>query len=198
MCGIQLRLQLSHGLSAIVPRLFRFSALSFMMQIILMAGLQGVGKTTACGKLALALKNENRKVLLVATDVYRPAAIDQLQMLGKRAGVEVFDMGSDAKPVEIAANGLEKARKEDFDTVIVDTAGRLQVSRRTSKTSFQLCYRDACALARSWDGVYNNAALCFGSKCLIGPALVSSPAYTFPTRAKSRLAPPKAMSCIAD
>ena len=93
-----------------------------------MAGLQGVGKTTACGKLALALKRENRKVLLVATDVYRLAAIEQLQMLGKRAGVEVFDMGSEAKPVEIAEKGLEKARKEDFDTVIVDTAGRLQVS----------------------------------------------------------------------
>ncbi len=92
-----------------------------------MAGLQGVGKTTACGKLALALKKENRKVLLVATDVYRPAAIEQLQMLGKRAGVEVFDLGSSAKPVEIAEQGLEKARKEDFDTVIVDTAGRLQV-----------------------------------------------------------------------
>lgn len=92
-----------------------------------MAGLQGVGKTTACGKLALALKNENRKVLLVATDVYRPAAIEQLQLLGKRAGVEVFDMGSEAKPVDIANKGIEKARSEDFDTVIVDTAGRLQV-----------------------------------------------------------------------
>ena len=97
------------------------------LQVILMAGLQGVGKTTACGKLALALKRENRKVLLVATDVYRPAAIEQLQLLGKRAGVEVFDMGCNAKPLEIASQGLEKARKEDFDTIIVDTAGRLQV-----------------------------------------------------------------------
>ena len=92
-----------------------------------MAGLQGVGKTTACGKLALALKKQNRKVLLVATDVYRPAAIEQLQLLGKRLAVSVFDMGTSAKPVEIAQRGLEKALAEDFDTVIVDTAGRLQV-----------------------------------------------------------------------
>ena len=111
-----------------------------------MAGLQGVGKTTACGKLALALKKENRKVLLVATDVYRPAAIEQLQMLGKRAGVEVFDLGSSAKPVEIAEQGLEKARKEDFDTVIVDTAGRLQVmsfqSLDGSLTLISVCPND--------------------------------------------------------
>ena len=104
-----------------------FMLISAFPQVILMAGLQGVGKTTACGKLALALKRENRKVLLVATDVYRPAAIEQLHLLGKRAGVEVFDLGSSAKPVEIAQKGLEKARAEDFDTVIVDTAGRLQV-----------------------------------------------------------------------
>lgn len=92
-----------------------------------MAGLQGVGKTTACGKLANHLKKQNRKVLLVATDIYRPAAIEQLQLVGQRVGVEVFDLGTDVKPPEIARQGLEKAKKEEFDTIIVDTAGRLQV-----------------------------------------------------------------------
>lgn len=93
----------------------------------MMAGLQGVGKTTACGKLAALLKKQNRKVLLVATDVYRPAAIEQLHLLGRRAGVSVFDMGTDAKPAEIARKALEKAAAEEFDSIIVDTAGRLQV-----------------------------------------------------------------------
>lgn len=97
------------------------------MQIILMAGLQGVGKTTACGKLATLLKKQNRKVLLVAADVYRPAAIEQLKLLGQKAAVSVFEMGADVKPVEIAEKALEKAKAEDFDTVVVDTAGRLQV-----------------------------------------------------------------------
>ena len=77
------------------------------LQVILMAGLQGVGKTTACGKLALALKKQKRKVLMVATDVYRPAAIDQLVKLGEQVGVKVFEQGTDAKPAEIAAAGLQ-------------------------------------------------------------------------------------------
>lgn len=72
-----------------------------------MAGLQGVGKTTACGKLALALKKQKRKVLMVATDVYRPAAIDQLVKLGEQVGVRVFEQGTNAKPAEIAAAGLQ-------------------------------------------------------------------------------------------
>ncbi|CAL5228389.1 g11512 [Coccomyxa viridis] len=96
-------------------------------QVILMAGLQGVGKTTACGKLALALQKRNKRVLMVATDVYRPAAIDQLVKLGERIQVPVFEMGVDAKPAEIARQGLAKARAEDYDAVIVDTAGRLQI-----------------------------------------------------------------------
>ena len=77
------------------------------LQVILMAGLQGVGKTTACGKLALALKKQQRKVLMVATDVYRPAAIDQLVKLGEQVGVKVFEQGTDAKPARIAAAGLQ-------------------------------------------------------------------------------------------
>jgi signal recognition particle subunit SRP54 len=95
--------------------------------IVLMAGLQGTGKTTATAKLALHLRKENRSTMLVATDVYRPAAIDQLITLGKQIGVPVFDMGKDANPVEIARQGVAKAREEGVNTVIIDTAGRLQI-----------------------------------------------------------------------
>ncbi|MBE9010663.1 signal recognition particle protein [Pseudanabaenaceae cyanobacterium LEGE 13415] len=95
--------------------------------IVLMAGLQGTGKTTATAKLALHLRKENKKSLLVATDVYRPAAIDQLIALGKQINIPVFDMGKDADPVEIARQGVERARAEGVDVVIVDTAGRLQI-----------------------------------------------------------------------
>jgi len=96
--------------------------------VILMAGLQGVGKTTACGKLALSLKKQNKTCLLVATDVYRPAAIDQLKKLGNDLNVPVYDEGADASPPEIAKNGVEDAKKRgDVDVVIVDTAGRLNI-----------------------------------------------------------------------
>lgn len=95
--------------------------------IVLMAGLQGTGKTTATAKLALHLRKEDKKALLVATDVYRPAAIDQLIALGKQINIPVFDLGKDADPVEIARQGVEKARADGFDVVIVDTAGRLQI-----------------------------------------------------------------------
>jgi signal recognition particle subunit SRP54 len=95
--------------------------------VILMAGLQGAGKTTATAKLALHLQKENRSTLLVATDVYRPAAIDQLVTLGKQINVPVFELGIDANPVEIARQGIAKARELGVDTVIVDTAGRLQI-----------------------------------------------------------------------
>lgn len=95
--------------------------------IVLMAGLQGTGKTTATAKLALHLRKENRSTMLVATDVYRPAAIDQLITLGKQIGVPVFDMGSDANPVDIARQGVEKAKADGINTVIIDTAGRLQI-----------------------------------------------------------------------
>lgn len=95
--------------------------------VVLMAGLQGAGKTTATAKLGLHLKEQGRRALLVAADVYRPAAIDQLQTLGRQIGVEVFSLGADAKPEDIAAAGVAKGREEGFDTVIVDTAGRLQI-----------------------------------------------------------------------
>ena len=95
--------------------------------VVLMAGLQGAGKTTATAKLGLHLKDQGRKTLLVAADVYRPAAIDQLQTLGGQIGVEVFSLGAEAKPEDIAAAGIAKARAEGFDTVLIDTAGRLQI-----------------------------------------------------------------------
>ena len=95
--------------------------------IILMAGLQGTGKTTATAKLALHLRKENRSTLLVATDVYRPAAIDQLITLGRQIDVPVFELGKDANPVEIARQGVAKARADGINTVIIDTAGRLQI-----------------------------------------------------------------------
>lgn len=135
--------------------------------VILLAGLQGAGKTTAAGKLALYLKERevdpnaissmseeersktlasrlpkrNRKVLLAAADVYRPAAIEQLQILGKQIDVEVFSMGVDADPADIAKAAVQKAKEEGFDTVVVDTAGRQVVDeelmeelRRVKKT----------------------------------------------------------------
>ncbi|KAL4430056.1 hypothetical protein ABPG77_004426, partial [Micractinium sp. CCAP 211/92] len=98
--------------------------------VILMAGLQGTGKTTAAGKLALYMKKRGMKVLLVATDVYRPAAIDQLVTLGKKIDVPVFELGNQVAPPEIARQGLEKAKKEEYDAVIVDTAGRLQIDEK--------------------------------------------------------------------
>lgn len=118
--------------------------------VVLLAGLQGAGKTTAAGKLALYLKERevdydavdamgeeeasnllasrmptrNRKVLLVAADVYRPAAISQLEVLGNSIKVDVFSMGTEADPVDIATEAVEKAKSEGYDTVLVDTAGR--------------------------------------------------------------------------
>lgn len=80
-----------------------------------MAGLQGVGKTTACGKLALQILSEkkNNRVLMVATDVYRPAAIDQLVKLGGKVGCDVFQLGTNVSPVEIATRGVQKAIEEE-------------------------------------------------------------------------------------
>jgi signal recognition particle subunit SRP54 len=95
--------------------------------VILMAGLQGTGKTTAAAKLALHLRKEERTALLVATDVYRPAAIDQLITLGKQINVPVFSLGTDVNPVEIAKQGLAEAKALKVDVVIIDTAGRLQI-----------------------------------------------------------------------
>ncbi len=96
--------------------------------VVLIAGLQGSGKTTFSGKLALLLKSKkSRQVLLVAGDVYRPAAIDQLQVLGKQIGVEVYTEAGNTNPVQIAENAIKYARQKSYNVVIVDTAGRLAV-----------------------------------------------------------------------
>ncbi|MBO5685270.1 MAG: signal recognition particle protein, partial [Alistipes sp.] len=96
--------------------------------VILIAGLQGSGKTTFSGKLAQLLKTKkSRQVLLVAGDVYRPAAIDQLKILGQQVGVEVYTEEGNMNPVEIAQNAIQYARQKSYNVVIVDTAGRLAV-----------------------------------------------------------------------
>ncbi len=95
--------------------------------VIMMAGLQGAGKTTTTAKLAGKYKLKGKKPLLVACDVYRPAAIKQLQVNGEKQGVEVFDMGSNHKPANIAKAALEHAQKNGNNIVILDTAGRLHV-----------------------------------------------------------------------
>ena len=100
--------------------------------VYMMCGLQGAGKTTMCGKLALYLKKQGKKVLLVAADVYRPAAIQQLGIVGKKVGTEVFDMGQ-ISPVKIAKEGVAYALKNGCDTVIIDTAGRLHIDEALMK-----------------------------------------------------------------
>ena len=96
--------------------------------VYMMCGLQGAGKTTMCGKLAGLLKKDNKRVLLAACDVYRPAAIKQLQVVGEKIGAEVFSMGQ-INPVEIASKAVEYASRQGFDTVIIDTAGRLHIDK---------------------------------------------------------------------
>ncbi|MDU4625897.1 MAG: signal recognition particle protein, partial [Enterococcus gallinarum] len=96
--------------------------------VIMMAGLQGAGKTTFAGKLANHLiKTENARPLMIAGDVYRPAAIDQLKVLGQQLDVPVFDMGTDVSPVEIVRQGMALAREKKNDYVLIDTAGRLHI-----------------------------------------------------------------------
>ncbi|MDY6291029.1 MAG: signal recognition particle protein [Succiniclasticum sp.] len=98
--------------------------------IIMLVGLQGTGKTTTVGKLAFNLKKKKKSPLLVAADVYRPAAITQLQVLGEQVGVPVFSLGNEVSPVEIARQSLEKAAHLACDTIIIDTAGRLHIDEK--------------------------------------------------------------------
>lgn len=99
--------------------------------IIMMVGLQGAGKTTTASKLANKLKKEkNARPFMIAADVYRPAAIDQLKILGKDIDVPVFSLGVDVDPVEIVRQGLEEAKDKKNDYVIIDTAGRLQIDEK--------------------------------------------------------------------
>ncbi len=97
------------------------------LTIIMMVGLQGAGKTTTTAKIAGKLKLKGKKVLLAACDVYRPAAIEQLQINGEKQGVAVFSMGDKNRPVDIAKAAVEHAEKNDFNVLIIDTAGRLHI-----------------------------------------------------------------------
>ena len=97
------------------------------MTILMMVGLQGAGKTTTAAKIAGKLKAKGKRPLLVACDIYRPAAIQQLQVNGEKQGVEVFTMGDKHKPVNIAKAALEHAAKNGQNVVIIDTAGRLHI-----------------------------------------------------------------------
>lgn len=100
--------------------------------VIMMCGLQGAGKTTMCAKLAYHLKKSGKRPLLVACDVYRPAAINQLQVVGKQAGAEVFERGT-ANPVKTSKEAINYAIKQGYDTVIIDTAGRLHINEELMK-----------------------------------------------------------------
>ncbi len=95
--------------------------------VIMLVGLQGAGKTTMAGKLALYLRKEGRRPFLVGADVYRPAAIDQLQTLGRQLDIPVYAEGTDADPVKVCINGVKQAQKAGATTVILDTAGRLNI-----------------------------------------------------------------------
>ncbi|APR65119.1 signal recognition particle protein [Borrelia anserina] len=97
------------------------------LSCILMLGLQGSGKTTTCAKLAMRLRSENRKILLVAADTFRAAAVDQLKVLGMQIGVSVFALEDETDPIRVVKKSIEYAKKELFNTVIIDTRGRLEV-----------------------------------------------------------------------
>jgi signal recognition particle subunit SRP54 len=101
--------------------------------VILMAGLQGSGKTTACGKLARLLKEEGKDVALAACDVYRPAAVDQLVKVGGQAGAAVYEQGTDRDPRDIAEWAVDQAKRDGRDVVIVDTSGRLHIDQDLMK-----------------------------------------------------------------
>lgn len=96
--------------------------------VYMMVGLQGAGKTTSSGKLAGQLRKQGRNPLLVACDIYRPAAIKQLQVVGKNYGIPVFEMGTEVSPVEISKKALEFAAEQHHDVVLIDTAGRLHIN----------------------------------------------------------------------
>ena len=96
--------------------------------VYMMVGLQGAGKTTTSGKLAGLLKKQGKSPLLVACDVYRPAAIKQLQVVGNNYGIPVFEMGDKLNPVDIAKESLQYAAKNKHDVILIDTAGRLHIN----------------------------------------------------------------------
>ncbi len=136
--------------------------------VFMMVGLQGAGKTTTSGKLAGQLRKQGRNPLLVACDVYRPAAIKQLQVVGKNYNIPVFEMGTEVSPVEISQKALEYAAKEHHDVILIDTAGRLHINEELMqelqdiKTAVRpqeillvvdaMTGQDAVTVAESFDG----------------------------------------------
>ncbi len=110
-------------------------------QTLMLVGLQGSGKTTHAGKLALHLRKQGRNPLLVAADIYRPAAIKQLQTLGRQLDISVYEEGTSADPVDIADNAIRFARERGFDPVIIDTAGRLQIDERLMQELVEMSQR---------------------------------------------------------
>ena len=107
-------------------------------RFIMRCGLQGAGKTTLCGKLAVLLKKSGKRPLLVAGDIYRPAAINQLKVVGRNAGAEVFEKGTQ-NPVKTAKEAVDYARSQGFDTVIIDTAGRLEIDEKLMHELEEIC-----------------------------------------------------------
>lgn len=106
--------------------------------VIMMAGLQGAGKTTTTAKIAGKLKAKGKKPLLAGCDIYRPAAIEQLKINGEKQGVPVFEMGTNHKPVEIAKKAVEHAKENNYNVVIIDTAGRLHVDEEMMEELVQI------------------------------------------------------------
>ena len=124
--------------------------------IIMMVGLQGAGKTTFAGKLANKLiKEQEARPMMIAADIYRPAAIDQLKTLGQQINVPVFDMGTEIPAVEIVKNGLEQARANKNDYVLIDTAGRLQIDETLMQELHDIAF-DTAFIAAS--GIDENGA----------------------------------------
>ena len=114
----------------------------------MMAGVQGSGKTTACAKLAAMLKKKGKRPLLVAADLERPAAIEQLRTLGREIGVPVVSDGKD--PVKVAKAALKEAERQDADVVIIDTAGRLHVDDEMMKQARRIKRRRRSRITSSW------------------------------------------------
>lgn len=147
--------------------------------VIMMVGLQGTGKTTSAGKLAYLMKNKlKKKVLLVAGDIYRPAAIDQLDQIARQVGVDIVNLGTKVSPVKIAKSALEKAKKENYDVVIIDTAGRLQIDEKMMDELNQIATEvvpdEILLLVDSMSGQDAvNVALAFNEKLRISGIILS-------------------------
>ena len=144
----QLMVKIVHDeLAALMGGRARELKLQGRPSVILMAGLNGAGKTTLSGKLALLLKSKkHRKPLLVACDVYRPAAVEQLRVLAEQIEVPIYMDLDEKDPVKIACDGIQHAKAKGYDTVIIDTAGRLAVARGTDERNRG--YQGGCTARR--------------------------------------------------